>query len=76
MGAPKHHTVPLGKLPAKLVGAKLSSDGHPRLGAGVIVQAHLGLMSSEMLALEPEHVRLPWEQGRELSDAPVIVALG
>jgi len=69
------HTVPLGKLPSKLVGMHLSSMGHARLGLGVILQAHTGLRPSEMLGVCPEHVLLPEEQGVSLRQMPLSIAL-
>ena len=53
------HTVPMCEGPARLVGIHLSADGHPRLGAGVIVQHKTGMRPSEMLGIRAGDVQLP-----------------
>ena len=48
-----------------------------RLGLGVILQTHLGLRPSELLALLPEHMLFPEDQGeRAAASTPLIFSLG
>ena len=71
------HTVPLTRRPAYLVGLMLAHRQRRRLGLGVILQTHLGLRPSELLALLPEHMLFPEDQGeRAAASTPLIFSLG
>jgi len=73
---PIRHTVPMGKAPAKLVGAHFSAWGRGRMGVGIILQSLTGMRPSEMLGILPEHVLLPEEQGSSLDVRPASIVLG
>ncbi len=45
--------------PAHLLGVRLAADGHPRLGASLILQEALGLRPSELLGIQARDVHLP-----------------
>jgi hypothetical protein len=51
-----NHTKPLTRAPAALFAVMMSSAGHPRAGAALVVQQSRGLRAIEVLALCPEHV--------------------
>ncbi len=53
------HTVPLCAAPAALIAAHMSADGHPRLGATLLLQQALGLRPSEALGVQGGDVVLP-----------------
>ena len=73
---PTHHTVPLGKKAAKLLGVHMCFRGRPRMGLALILQAHTGLRPGELLAMKPEHVAMPEAGGSSLMDRPMLIALG
>ena len=76
IGSAIKHTVPLGKLPSKLMAVRMGLDGTPKLAVGLVLQTHTGLRPSEMLALRPEHVQFPEELGVTIEQRPVFLLLG
>ncbi len=70
------HTVPLCRGPAALLAVNLASEGHARLGFGIVLQQRLGLRPSEMLSILPEDVVLPEDQGFPLDAGYAQIGLG
>ena len=70
------HTVPLTYRPAVLVAIYMAVRGKKRLGLGLLLQVKTGLRPSELLALLPDHVMFPEDQGSAHSGVPVVIALG
>ena len=52
-------TVPLCREPCCLVAAHLAAAGHPKLGAGLVIQQALGLRPSELVGLWAGDIMLP-----------------
>ena len=74
--APVRHTVPLGKSVSKLMAVFMAADGYPRLGLGLVLQAHTGLRPSELLGLKGRDVSFPEDSGKTLEETPCVLALG
>ena len=53
------HTVPMCALPAAYIAAHMAADGHPRLGASLILQQALGLRPSEILGVQANDAVMP-----------------
>ena len=70
------HTVPVGEGPAAFVGVHLSARGHPRYGAGLIMQQALGLRPSELAGLRGQDVVLPEDRADAASVDYAVVGLG
>ena len=70
------HTVPLCAGPAHLIAVHMAALGHPKLGAGVLLQQHLGLRPSEVLSLERQDIALPREANLGGSSSAAVVGLG
>ena len=69
------HTVPMTSAPAKFLGCCMASAGHPRLGAGIVVQSFSGMRPSELVGLAHEDVLLP--EDRNIASAEyAVLALG
>ena len=72
----RKHTVPLGKLPGKLLGVHIAAKGNPRLGLALIVQCHAGMRPPELLGILPEDLIFPRDLGDNVDIASVSIALG
>ncbi len=70
------HTVPMARDPAAFVGAHVAGVGHPRLGAGVVVQRAGGMRPSELLGILGMDVMLPEHRGSGNTREQVVIALG
>ena len=70
------HTVPVTKRPATLLAVHMASRGKPRLGLALMIQDRTGLRPGELLALLPEHVLFPEDQGDWSSSTPTVLVLG
>ena len=71
------HTVPLCTGPAHLVAVHMAALGHPKLGAGLLLQQQLGLRPSEVLNLERQDIALPQQAHALAGVAPTaIIGLG
>ena len=70
------HTTPMCAGPAHLVAVHMSSLGHPRLGAGVLIQQNLGLRPSELLSIQQQDVALPHVAQLGLATNGSIIGLG
>ena len=60
--------------PAHLVAIRMAALGALRLGAGLLVQQHLGLRPSEMLSCERRDISLP--SGNEVTMASAVTVIG
>ena len=70
------HTVPLGSGLAHLSAIHMAALGALRLGAGLLVQQHLGLRPSEMLSLERRDISLPPGNDVTMASAVTVIGLG
>jgi integrase len=74
-GNPIKHAVPLGKMPAKLLGMHMAHMGHARLGLGLILQSTTGMRPGEMLGITTFDFTFPEDMGSTLEERPLVIAL-
>ena len=67
------HTVPLCRGPAHLIACHIAALGHPKLSGGLLIQQHMGLRPSELLALQLGDVSLPEQQVGAVGGARAIL---
>ena len=66
----------MGTAPARFVAAHMAADGHPRLGAGVVIQCAGGLRPSELVGLLGMDVVLPEDRGHLHDEQHAMLGLG
>eukprot|EP00959_Pyramimonas_sp_CCMP1952_P271467 5675008-Pyramimonas_sp.AAC.1 len=62
--------------PSRWMAVQIASRGRPRLGAGVALQAHVGLRPSEMLGLTVDDLTFPEDGGYHQSEGALVIGLG
>ncbi|CAK0858846.1 unnamed protein product, partial [Prorocentrum cordatum] len=73
---PVRRTVPMTSRPSKWIAAQMASRSRPRLGAGVALQAHIGLRPSEMLSLTTDDLTFPEDGGYHQDEGALVIGLG
>ncbi len=70
------HKVPMGEGPAVYIGVHIAARGHPRLGAGLVIQQAVGLRPSELLGLWGRDVVLPEDRADAAAVDFAVLGLG